>query len=180
MIQNVECKPQRLVATTIYVSNVVVTPIVDKVPQYVFDGAVQKISHMISRNDYGEGHIWIMPPTCTVAIEEVYIRTVGRAIFAILYAPVGTVNMQRLVDQFAPRWTPHSGTLEVHQNEVTECQERGEGAIPARPYGDWCSGDDQRGIWTGWGTPRMWGTYIQYLTQCFIICWHDANLSRTE
>ena len=47
------------------------------------DGAVQKISHMISRNDYGEGHIWIMPPTCTVSIEKVYIHTVGRAIFAM-------------------------------------------------------------------------------------------------
>jgi hypothetical protein len=86
-----------------YVPNVIVTPIVDKVPQYMFDGAVQKISHVISRKDYGEGHLWIMPPTCTVSIEEVYIRTVGRAIFAILYAPAGTVNMQRLVDQFAPR-----------------------------------------------------------------------------
>ena len=39
------------------VSNIIVTPIVDKVPQYMFDGAVQKISHMISRNDYGEGHL---------------------------------------------------------------------------------------------------------------------------
>ena len=115
-----------------YVSDVIVTPIVDKVPQYMFDGAVQKISHMVGRNDYGEGHIWIMPPTCTVSIEEVYIRTVGRAIFAILYAPAGTVNMQRLVEQFAPRWTPH---LEVHQNEVTECQERGKGAIRGRIEG---------------------------------------------
>ena len=73
-----------------------------------------------------------MPPTCTVYIEEVYIRTMGRAIFAILYAPAGTVNMQRLVDQFSPRWTPYSGTLEVHRNEVTECQERGEGTILGR------------------------------------------------
>jgi hypothetical protein len=115
-----------------YVPDVIVTPIVDKVPQYMFDGTVQKISHMVGRNDYGKGHIWIMPPTCTISIEEVYIRTVGRAIFAILYAPAGTVNMQRLVEQFAPRWTPH---LKGQQNEVTECQEREKGAIRGRIEG---------------------------------------------
>ena len=111
-------------------SDVIVEPIMNKVPQYMFESAVRKIRHMISRNDYGEGRLWIMPPACTVHIEEVYIRTVGRAIFVILYASAGTVNMQRLVDQFAPRWTSYSGTLEARQNEMTGCQERGEGTIP--------------------------------------------------
>ena len=115
-----------------YVSNVIVEPIMNKVPQYMFEGAVRKISHIISRNDYGDGRLRIMPPACTVYIEEVYIHTVGRAIFAILHAPAGTVNMQRLVDQCAPRWTSYSGTLDVHQHEVTEFQERGEGTIPGR------------------------------------------------
>ena len=40
-----------------YVSNVIVDPITNKVPQYMFEGAVRKISHMISRNDYCEGRL---------------------------------------------------------------------------------------------------------------------------
>ena len=40
-----------------YVSNVIVDPIMNKAPQYMFEGAVRKISHMISRNDYCEGRL---------------------------------------------------------------------------------------------------------------------------
>ena len=78
-----------------------VDPMMNSIPLYLFRDAVSKIRHIMSRNDYGEGQLWIIPFPCTLCVEELYIRRIGRAIVAILYAPAGTVNMQRLVEQFA-------------------------------------------------------------------------------
>ena len=101
-----------------YVHDVLVDPIMNSIPLYLFRDAATKIRHIMSRNDYGEGQLWIVPFPCTLCLEELYIRRIGRAIVAILYAPAGTVNMQRLAEQFAHHRTPPCG--------VTGSQEWGE------------------------------------------------------
>ena len=90
----------------------------NSIPLYLFGDATIKIRHIMSRNDYGEGQLWIVPFPCTRCLEELYIRRIGRAIVAILYAPAGTVNMQRLAEQFAHHRSPPRG--------VTGSQEWGE------------------------------------------------------
>ena len=101
-----------------YVHDVLVDPIMNSIPLYLFGDATIKIRHIMSRNDYGEGQLWIVPFPCTRCLEELYIRRIGRAIVAILYAPAGTVNMQRLAEQFARHRSPPRG--------VTGSQEWGE------------------------------------------------------
>ena len=67
-----------------YVHDVLVDPIMNSIPLYLFRDAAIKIRHIMSRNDYGEGQLWIVPFPCTRYLEELYIRRIGRAIVAIL------------------------------------------------------------------------------------------------
>ena len=44
-----------------YVHDVLVDPIMNSIPLYLFRDAVTKIRHITNRNDYGEGQLWIVP-----------------------------------------------------------------------------------------------------------------------
>ena len=109
-----------------YVFEYIVHPILANAPQYLLADANRKIEWSSNRADYGEGRLWILPHPCTPHREEMYLRMVGRALAAVMYAPIGTVSMQRLTEQFVPHRILVSTTPEAPQHDVAGSQERGE------------------------------------------------------